>query len=356
MKAKPFRLTRAVLASAVALGAGAAGAGAGAGAYALLDPRGDGVRQVTVTSAQPVARSTTPIAEVLARASRSVVTVEAQTQSTSPFGRGSGTSQGSGFVLDRAGHIVTNHHVVAGAGAVAVVFADGTRAEATVVGSDASTDLAVLRVQSPAASLVALELADSDAVRVGDPVVAIGSPFGLEQTVTAGIVSAVGREIGSPNGFAIDDAIQTDAAINHGNSGGPLLDLDGRVVGVNSQIESESGGNDGVGFAVPAKTVQRIAATLMADGAVAHAYLGVTLEDGDGGARVTEVRSGTPAERDGLRAGDLVTAADGEAVADAPGLRRAVAARQPGDRLHLTVERGGDSRTVTVTLGERPTA
>jgi putative serine protease PepD len=169
-------------------------------------------------------------------------------------------------------------------------------------------------------------------------------------------VSAVGREIGSPNGFAIDDAIQTDAAINHGNSGGPLLDLDGRVVGVNSQIESESGGNDGVGFAVPAKTVQRIAATLMADGAVAHAYLGVTLEDGDGGARVTEVRSGTPAERDGLRAGDLVTAADGEAVADAAGLRRAVAARQPGDRLHLTVERGGDSRTVTVTLGERPTA
>jgi putative serine protease PepD len=351
MGANPFRLAGVALTAAVALAAGAAGAGA----YALLAGDDAGVRQVTVASAQPVARSTTPIAEVVAKASPSVVTVEARTQSArSPFGGGEGRSQGSGFVLDRDGHVVTNHHVVAGAGALAVVLADGTRVDATLVGSDASTDLAVLRVERGATKLVPLELAHSAAVRVGDSVVAIGSPFGLEQTVTAGIVSAVGREIGSPNGFAIDDAIQTDAAINHGNSGGPLLDLEGRVLGVNSQIESESGGNDGVGFAVPAKTVERIAAALIADGEVQHAYLGVTLEDGDGGARVADVRSGTPAERAGLRAGDVVTAAGGDAVTDAADLRRAVAARQPGDRLRLTVERGGVSRSVMVVLDERP--
>ena len=182
--------------------------------------------------------------------------------------------------------------------------------------------------------------------------IAIGSPFGLEQTVTTGIVSALNRQIDSPNGFAIDDAIQTDAAINHGNSGGPLLDLEGRVIGVNSQIESESGGNDGIGFAVPSNTVARIAAALIADGEVEHAYLGIATGDtssGDG-ASIAEVRPGTPAAAAGLREGDVVTEIDGEAVADADELRTLIDARQPGDSIELTIVRDGDEQTIEVEL------
>ena len=344
----PFRHPRAA-AAALASSAALLGGAGGAGAYALLDRGGTTVvREVTVDAAQPVARTTGSIAALVEQASASVVTITAD--------GGRGTSQGSGFVLDRDGHIVTNQHVVGSATRVSVHFADGTEAPATVVGADASTDLAVVKVEADAAELVPLELADSAAVRVGDDVVAIGSPFGLEQTVTAGIVSAVGRELSAPNGFAIDDAIQTDAAINSGNSGGPLLDLEGRVIGVNSQIESRSGGNVGVGFAVPSSTVERIAAALIADGEVRHPYLGVTLESGDGGARIGEVRSGTAAERAGLRAGDVITAADGATVADAEDLRRVLATMQPGDRVRLAVERAGDSLAVTVVLGERPTS
>ena len=175
--------------------------------------------------------------------------------------------------------MITNQHVVDGAESVKVTFSNGKTYDATVVGSDPSTDIAVIDVDAPASVLEPLELANSSQLEVGDGVVAIGSPFGLEQTVTTGIVSALHRQITSPNNFAIDDAIQTDAAINHGNSGGPLLDLNGDVIGVNSQIESESGGNDGVGFAVPSNTVKRIADGLIADGSVEHAYLGVATED-----------------------------------------------------------------------------
>ena len=188
--------------------------------------------------------------------------------------------------------------------------------------------------------------------------IAIGSPFGLEQTVTTGIVSALHRQINSPNDFAIDDAIQTDAAINHGNSGGPLLDLEGRVIGVNSQIESESGGNDGIGFAVPSDTVARIAADLIADGEVEHAYLGVATGDtssGDG-ASIAEVRPGTPAAAAGLREGDVVTEIDGEAVADADELRTLIDARQPGDSVELTIVRDGEEQTIEVELASRPSA
>ena len=343
-----------VIAATLTAVAALAGAAGGAGAYALLDDGGRTiVQQVTTEAAQPVARSERSIAALVEQAAPSVVTVTVAGAGASPFG-GGGSSQGSGFVLDREGYVVTNQHVVGAATRATVTFADGTEVAATVVGADASTDLAVLKVDPRAVDLVPLELADSSRVRVGDEVVAIGSPFGLEQTVTAGIVSALGREISSPNGFAIDDAIQTDAAINHGNSGGPLLDLDGRVVGVNSQIESESGGNVGVGFAVPASTVKRITAALIADGEVRHPYLGVSLEDGDGGARIAQVRPGTPAERAGLRPGDVVTAAAGATVADADDLRRAIEARRRDDRLRLTVEREGGRRTLTVTLGNRP--
>ena len=198
---------------------------------------------------------------------------------TSPFGNG-GTqqAQGSGFVYDDQGHVITNQHVVDGAQSVKVTLWNGKTYDATVVGTDPSTDIAVLDVDAPASVLEPLSLADSSKLEVGDGVVAIGSPFGLEQTVTSGIVSALHRQITAPNDFAIDDAIQTDAAINHGNSGGPLLDMSGRVVGVTSQIESESGGNDGVGFAVSSNTVKRIADALISNGSVDHAYLGVATE------------------------------------------------------------------------------
>ncbi|MGZ8782103.1 MAG: S1C family serine protease, partial [Gaiellaceae bacterium] len=213
-------------------------------------------------------------------------------------------------------------------------------------------------VDAPASALTPLELADSAAVEVGEDVIAIGSPFGLEQTVTTGIVSALHRQITAPNNFSIDDAIQTDAAINHGNSGGPLLNLEGEVVGVTSQIESESGGNDGVGFAVPSNTVEKIAGALIDDGSVEHAYLGVATEDSSdtNGAILTDVRSGTPAARAGLQDGDVVTKLDGATVGSADQLRRLVDAKSPGDDVEVTIRRDGRTQTVNVTLGTRPSA
>jgi putative serine protease PepD len=337
----PRRAYTAVAASVALVGAGAVGATA-------LDEDAPAAApaQVTVTGAAPAASGDElTVAEIFERSAGSVVEIAA------------GQSQGSGFVYDDEGHVITNQHVVAGASTARITFANGRSYDATVVGTDPSTDLAVLKVDAPAAVLTPLALADSDEVEVGEGVVAIGSPFGLEQTVTTGIVSALDRQITAPNDFAIDGAIQTDAAINHGNSGGPLLDLDGKVVGVNSQIESESGGNDGVGFAVPSNTVLRIADALIADGEVEHAYLGVSTDDvTDGGARIAEVRPGTPAEEAGLEAGDVVTAVAGAEVGSADELRRLVDARKPGDEVELTVERGGETVTVDVTLGTRPNA
>lgn len=265
-------------------------------------------------------------------------------------------SQGTGFVIDESGHILTNEHVVEGADTIRVAFPDGRTVSAELVGTDPSTDVAVLRVDVPAAELTPLVLGDSSAVRVGEQVVAIGSPFGLEGTLTAGIVSAVGRTVTAPNDYAIAGAIQTDAAINTGNSGGPLLDLDGRVIGINAQIESSSGGNEGVGFAVPIDAVRTVAEQLIAGGEVEHAYLGTQLTDADPppGAEIGSVRSGSPAAAAGLEAGDVVTALDGEPIATADDLVAAVAALRPGDSVMLTVRSGDDTRSVTVTLGDRP--
>jgi putative serine protease PepD len=338
------------------------GAGGVAAVYAGF---GDGgttvVPQVTVNSdAQPAANSTSTISAIYKSTYKSVVEVTVSSAaSDTPFGNG-GTqqAQGSGFVYDTDGHVITNQHVVDGAESVSVKFADGKTYSAKVVGADPSTDLAVIDVDAPASALKPLELADSSAVEVGDGVIAIGSPFGLEQTVTTGIVSALHRQITSPNNFSIDDAIQTDAAINHGNSGGPLLDMNGDVIGVNSQIESDSGGNDGVGFAVPSDTISRIVGALIDDGSVEHAYLGVAIDDSSGtsGASLAEVRSGTPAARAGLRTGDVVTKFGGTSVGSADELRRLVDSKQPGDQIELTVERNGKTQTVNVTLGTRPSA
>jgi putative serine protease PepD len=347
------------LVAAVAAGA-LIGVGGGAATYAAFSSGGKTVvRQVTVADSQPVASSTgLSVNSIYQRTHKGVVEITVSEQSSAPFGEtGRAQAQGSGFVSDSDGHIITNEHVVDGAQSIKVKFWNGKSYDATVVGSDASTDLAVLKVDAPASLLSPLSLADSSGVHVGDNVVAIGSPFGLEQTVTTGIVSALHREMTSPNGFTIDDSIQTDAAINHGNSGGPLLNSEGKVIGVTSQIESDSGGNDGVGFAVPSNTVKSIAAQLIDNGQAKHAFLGIGLEDSSrsgGGAAVTQVRSNTPADRAGLRVGDLITAVDGKTITSADELRSAINAHSPGDSVSLRYVRGGESHTVQVKLAERP--
>jgi putative serine protease PepD len=318
--------------------------------------------QVTVTNAAAAASSSTEtVGDIYKQTGDSVVEITVTSAGQAgPTGGTGGTQQatGSGFVYDTQGHVVTNQHVVDGAQSVSVKFANGRTYSATVVGADPSTDLAVIDVNAPASVLKPLELGDSSAVEVGDGVIAIGSPFGLDQTVTTGIVSALHRQITSPNNFSIDNAIQTDAAINHGNSGGPLLDMHGDVIGVNSQIESDSGGNDGVGFAVPSNTISRIAAALIDNGSVEHAYLGVAIDDSTStaGARLAEVRPGTPAARAGLKSGDVITKVADTSIGSADELRQLVDSKQPGDKVEVTVKRNGATKTVTVTLGTRPSA
>jgi putative serine protease PepD len=348
------------------LSAGAAAlalaAGTGAATYAAVsDSPSSAVREVTVGDSSPAAStSALTIGEIYERAHTSVVEITVSTSAPAgPMGQGSGTAeaQGSGFVYDTSGHVITNAHVVDGAQSVEVKFSNGKSYDATVVGTDASTDLAVLDVDAPTSVLKPLTLADSADLAVGDLVVAIGSPFGLEDTVTAGIVSALGRSMEAPNGFTINGSIQTDAAINHGNSGGPLLDQSGRVIGVNAQIASESGGNDGVGFAIPSSTVKSIVGQLLEDGTVQHAYLGVAVSQPAGdtaGVRLTEVRSGGPAAEAGLAVDDVITSVDGDAVTTPSELQSAIDSKQPGDDVGIAYLRDGASRTVTVTLGTRP--
>ncbi len=338
------------------------GIGLGAASFAALD---DGsstvVRQVTVEGSEPVSSAGLSASRIYDRAASSVVEITA--------GSGSGRAQGSGFVFDEQGHVVTNQHVVAGATTVSVRFSNGVERDAVIVGTDASTDLAVIDVDAPSSLLDPLRLADSSAVDVGDAVYALGSPFGLEGTFTSGIVSALHREMTAPNNYTITDTIQTDAAINHGNSGGPLLDDSGRVVGVNAQIESDSGGSDGVGFAIPSNTVRSIARQLIATGEVRHAYLGVRMTPVEGGVAITEVVANGPAKGAGLQpasgteivdgqevptGGDVIVEFAGQEVTSATALQSAVDARQPGETVSITVLRDGSERTIDVTLGVRP--
>jgi len=358
--------TRLVLAGLVA--ALGLGAGAGATAYSKLADEGTTViREVTVADSVPAATGVgLTIGAIYERARPAVVEITAIGGS---FGGGQQRAQGSGFVYDREGSVVTNQHVVEGADSISVRFSDGSTYAAELVGTDPSTDLAVVKIDAPASLLRPLRLGDSSEVRVGDGVVAIGSPFGLEGTVTSGIVSALHRQMTAPNNFTITDSIQTDAAINHGNSGGPLLDHRGRVVGVNAQIESESGGSDGVGFAIPSNTVLSVVTQLVESGRAAHAYLGITMVTVPDGVVVTEVRSGTPAEKVGLRpatetktvdgqtyptGGDVIVAFDGDAVSSSAELQSAVDAKRPGDAVSITIIRGRTRRTIEVTLGTRP--
>jgi S1-C subfamily serine protease len=301
---------------------------------------------------------------------------------SSVFGQEGGTATGSGFVVDEDGTIVTNAHVVDGADQVTVSFEEGGESiDAEVKGVDPDTDLAVLKIDpAEVENLTVLPLGDSSDLQVGDPVVAIGNPFGLQRTVTTGIVSALQRQIDAPSGFSISNVIQTDASINPGNSGGPLLDAQGRVIGINSQIATGGGqGSVGIGFAVPVNTAKDLLPELRAGEEIERAYLGVSMatvnEDVasqadlpvDSGALVESVEDGTPAESAGLRgseidelsgevsrAGDLIVAIDGEPVRSADDVVSAVAAKQPGDTVELEIYRGDDKRTVSVELGERP--
>jgi putative serine protease PepD len=346
--------TAAVLVAAAAIGVG------GAATYAGLAPEGTRtvVRQETVSNGEPAANTTgLSVSDIYQRTQKGVVEITVTTsQSANPFGgQQTQQAQGSGFVYDTNGRIITNQHVVEGATSISVRFWNGKTYKAEVVGSDPSTDLAVIKVDAPASVLTPLTLADSNAVAVGDNVVAIGSPFGLENTVTSGIVSALHRQMTSPNNFSIDDSIQTDAAINHGNSGGPLLDAEAQVIGVNAQIESDSGGNDGVGFAIPSNTVESIVSELISTGKAEHAYLGVSVETVNASMRITEVRSGTPAADAGLQSGDTIVSVDGKRIVSGDGLTSAISAKKPGDTVSITYSRGGQSHTVKIELASRPT-
>jgi putative serine protease PepD len=344
---KQFLLPLALIAAAVGGGA------VGAGVMAAVD---DGTTS-TVTATAPgraVADAPDSVASLYKQVSPSVVEIQVESAGNFPFGQPQ-NGTGTGWVYDDR-HIVTNQHVVEGANEVTVRFRDGREVQAQVLGTDPSTDVAVLEVDEGVDLPPALERGSSEALEVGDPVIAIGSPFGLEGSLTTGVVSGLGRTITAPNDFAIDDVIQTDAALNPGNSGGPLLDLNGRVVGMNAQIASTIGSSSGVGYAIPIETIQSVVEQLLQDGEVRHPYLGVQIADAEqnGGARIVEVVPGGPADDAGLEQGDVVTRAGGEDVQNGDDLRGAVTARQPGDELELELERNGDSRTVTVELGTRP--
>ena len=318
--------------------------------------------QSTTTSPAALESAPTSVADIYQQVSGSVVFVSARGgDGALPFdGQGGGkAASGSGFVIDKTGHIVTNDHVVEDADKFTVRFGEeGDPIPAKLVGKDPSSDLAVLSIDPKAVKggLKPLQLASENSLRPGEAAIAIGSPFGLSGTVTTGIISALNREIEAPNGFSIPGAVQTDAAINPGNSGGPLLDSAGRVIGVNSQIASSSGGNTGVGFAVPVDSIRDVIPRLVKDGKIDRAYLGLASGERPAtpGALVGTVNPGTPADEAGIKTNDLIVAFDGKTVRNPSELSLAVLQKKPGDEVKVELKRGGDTRTVTVKLGQRP--
>ncbi len=315
-------------------------------------------------------------------------------KSESPFNLFGGETQrqgeatGSGIVIDSNGTILTNYHVIENAVKVTVSFEKGKAVEAQVVGKDPSNDLAILKISTDGLTLHPLTLGDSSATQVGDPVYAIGNPFDLERTLTTGVISALQRQITAPNGFTIDNVLQTDAPINPGNSGGPLLNAAGQVIGINSQIETGGSGSDGsvgIGFAVPINTAKAEISELEKGGTVRGAYLGLSTLTIDGslsalnlpvtsGALVQSVQKGTPAAKAGIRGGtistttengqvavggDIIVSIDGKPVTSSEDVANYVEAKKPGDTITIGLERGTgngkyEHKTVTVTLGSRP--
>jgi S1-C subfamily serine protease len=371
------RRPRRFLPFAAALVAAAAVGGLGAAAVVTALDEPEATPPATPAALTPTGATATTELDVAAlyeQAAPGVVELEVSRQAQPDFGPRERSSGGSGFVLDERGHIVTNAHVVSGGEAVVVRFADGSEANATVVGSDASTDIAVVRVDVPESGLSPLELGSSAGVRPGQPVVALGNPLGFEGSVTAGIVSGVDRTVQAPDGSAITGVIQTDAALNSGNSGGPLLDASGKVIGVNAQVRSPT-----IGFAIPVDSVRDVASRLIEDGEIERGFLGVRVQtvtpaaaealDLPRGAQIVAVEPGTPAARAELstgsdqvtvqgleftRDGDVIVAVDGEEVTTAEELQAAIASHEPDDWITLAVSRSGEERTVEVTLAERP--
>ena len=319
-----------------------------------------------------------------------ITSTSTSTQTTDPFGfpatPQTQQSLGSGFVIDKAGHIVTNYHVISGATRVQVSFSSRDELDAKVVGSDPSTDIAVLKIDTHSRALTPLPLGDSDSVRVGDQVYAIGNPFGYTRTLTSGVVSALQRQIVAPNSLQIDGVIQTDAAINHGNSGGPLIDAAGRVIGVTSQISTGTTGeqgNIGIGFAIPINTVRNVAAQIIKSGKVEHAVLGIRVVaitpqiaklfnlPTKSGVMVDSVDKGGGADKAGVKGrstdvvvqgetyplgGDIIVRVDHVPVTTPEQLREAIARHSPGEKVGLELYRHGQKKTVTVKLGNAPEA
>lgn len=374
----------------VAVIAGLVGGAAALGGAAITGNLG-GSETVAVRDALPLATATGPAAAetpettggatdgvqaVVARSSPGVVKIT--TTGAADSDEAGGERLGSGFLIDAKGHVLSNAHVVDDADSATVTFEDGTIAEAEVLGRDESTDLAVLRVADPPASARPLPLGVSGPLVVGDPVIAIGNPFGLDRTATTGIVSALKRIIRAPNDFEIQNVIQTDAAINQGNSGGPLLDAAGAVIGINSQIATGSGGNDGIGFAVPIDTLRPVVNSIIRTGTPEHAWVGITGRTlnpdmaralghpDERGVAVVGVDDRGPAGRAGLRpatttpdadvprGGDLIVAVDGRQVEDMADVSRAVSSHAVGQDLAMTVLRDGRRITLTMTLADRP--
>ncbi|HEY3189648.1 MAG TPA: trypsin-like peptidase domain-containing protein [Solirubrobacteraceae bacterium] len=349
----PPRTMRLSTAAVVALAAAAIAGGAFA-AGAILNGGDDKAQPLPAVSGKPVqpGRGKTPAGKIYAQASPAVVSIRTDV--------GSGT----GFLVDGNGTLVTNAHVVGGADRVVVKFGpDGRSLDGEVKGTDPSSDLAVVHIDPKGAPSGAkpLQFADSRQVQVGDTAIAIGNPFGLDRTATEGIVSGIGREIKAPNGFSIDEVIQTDAPINPGNSGGPLLDDTGRVIGVNSQIATagNSQGNVGIGFAVPSNTVREVVPRLERGDRIARPWLGVETSDptdpnAPPGAEVTSVIPGGPADGGGVDQGDVITEVDGQPVNSADDVSRIVNGKEPGDTIDLHVDRSGQDLGLSVKLQNRP--
>jgi putative serine protease PepD len=322
------------------------------GAYELGTDHGNSGAPSTLAAAPAAAISPTPktdIGAVYAKDSAAVVSVRV------------GNGSGSGFVIDKQGTIVTNDHVVGNAQSAQVRFNDSDGlVSAKVVGADPSSDLAVLRVNPSdlPQGLTPLTFAQSKDVSVGDSAIAIGYPLGLERTATAGIISGLGREIQAPNGYRIDRVLQTDAPINPGNSGGPLLDAQGRVMGVNSQIATAGGssGNVGIGFAIPSDTVRQVVPKLLKGESIKRPFLGVsTAPSPQGrGAEIAQVTNQSPAARAGLQTGDVITQIDGKPVSGPQGVVDAVANHAPGDAITVGVSRGGQTASLKLKLAVRP--
>ncbi|WP_433615604.1 S1C family serine protease [Dactylosporangium sp. CA-139114] len=329
---------------------------AGAIVLALLSAFGGGLVATRLADGKQAAAPSVVTQNPAPNLDRSSVGGVAQQVLPSVVDISTGEAEGSGVIMTADGQVITNNHVVAGASKLQVTFSTGKTASASVVGTDPAGDIAVIKIQG-VSGLTPAKFGDSDALRVGDTVLAVGSPLGLQGSVTAGIVSALHRTIeGEQGGKSIADAIQTDAAINPGNSGGALVNLRGEVVGINTAIATagQNSGNIGVGFAISANRARSSADQLAKGGKVSHPYLGVQLTDGNGGALIGGVVAGGPADKAGLKTGDLVTKFGSATVNDATGLINAVQGAKAGDQVQVTINRNGTEQTVTVTLGEAP--